>query len=74
VVACLLGLDQAAPRELLEHKFGKKGAAVLEENHKALENSYAWASRELTKKEDLARLLRLPPTSRQAQAHDPDGQ
>jgi len=67
VVACLLGLEQAAPRELLEHKFGKKGAAVLEENLKALENAYAWASRELATKEDLARLLRLPPTSRQAQ-------
>ena len=67
VVACLLGLEQAAPRELLEHKFGKKGAVVLEDNLKALENSYAWASRELAAKADLAQLLRLPPTSRQAQ-------
>lgn len=49
VVTNLLGVDRAVPEAVLDQLFGKKGPQVIEENLKALSDSYEWASQQFPK-------------------------
>lgn len=66
IVARLLGLDPSVSEEVLEHKFGKKGARVTEENKQALRASYQWATDQLQQNQMDLDFLRLPATKRQS--------
>jgi len=67
IAAYLLGLDQSVAAEVLEHKFGRKGATVIEANEQALSASYQWAAEQLSAKQADLRFPKLPPTKRQSQ-------
>lgn len=67
IATYLLGLDQSVAAEVLEHKFGKKGAKVVEENRQALSASYQWAAEQLSAKGGDYGFLKLPATKRQSQ-------
>lgn len=42
VLASVLGLDRKVPMKLLSETFGKKGEALVKQNHDVLEGAYAW--------------------------------
>lgn len=42
VLASVLGIDREVPAELLAATFGKKGEAIVQQNHDVLDAAYAW--------------------------------
>lgn len=67
VATFLLGLDKTVPAQVLERKFGKKGAEVMAENRKALDTAYQWTSDKLAQaRPEALDFLKLPETKRQS--------
>lgn len=67
VATFLLGLDKTVPAQVLERKFGKKGAEVMAENQKALDTAYQWTSDKLAQARlEALDFLKLPETKRQS--------